>query len=136
MVDPRVMFYDVVCLLWLCVCLFGLFYFVWCSTLFCICVVLFFDVYVFIDLQTMFIDLFMSFVFLHFVFILCLNVAAKFKKLGSIPWMFFSVNWFVLYSELMFLLEFGNDLEIPRATLPPRAFLISVDSCCAFIDCL
>lgn len=83
MVDPRVMFYDVVCLLWLCVCLFGLFYFVWCSTLFCICVVLFFDVYVFIDLQTMFIDLFMSFVFLHFVFILCLNVAATFKTSGA-----------------------------------------------------
>ena len=68
--------------LWLCVCLFGLFYCVWCSTLFCICVVLFFDVYVFIDLQTMFIDLFMSFVFLHFVFVLCLNVAAKLKTSG------------------------------------------------------
>ena len=40
-----------------------------------------FDVYVFIDLQTMFIDLFMSFAFLHFV-ILCLNVAAKLKISG------------------------------------------------------
>ena len=58
------------------------------------------------------------------------------KHLGSIPWMCFSVKLFVLYSELMFLLEFGNDLEMQRATLPPRALLISVDSCRAFKNCL
>ena len=69
----------------------------------------------------------------YFLFLSCVQIS---KTPGSKPWKFFNDSWFVSYSELIWLLEFVNDLEIQRVNLPPGTLLILVDSCCAFIYCL